>query len=126
MKSERRHKNRRTILETFNFFVVVPKKGSHRLPVHDLSEDDIGFDIDIEGEMLTNSFIGVEEIIELHLYLNQSLYLPLKIKVARIEEKNSVRRIGATFCEEDSAARKACVAMLQMIDQLMNIAKIIT
>lgn len=124
MKSERRHTHRRTIMETFNFFVVVPKKGSYRLPVHDLSEDDIGFDLDIEGETPNHFSIEIDEVIDLHLYLNQSLYLPLKIKVARIKEKNQVRRIGATFCEEASAARKACVGMLQVIDQLMNIAKI--
>lgn len=122
--TQRRRARRRTLVETFAFFVVVPRKGAHRLPVYDLSEDGIGFDLDIEGELPETFPVQVGEELDLRFYLNQSLYLPLKIKVARTEEKNQIRRIGAVFCDEKSPGRQACLGMLQMIDQLLDIAQI--
>jgi len=122
--AERRRTQRRTLLETFSFFAMVPKKGPHRLTVHDLSEEGIGFDLDIEGEAAAEFPISQGEVFELRLYLNQALYLPLLIEVRRIEEKNQIRRIGAAFSEKDSPGHKACLCLIQMLDRIGDIAKI--
>lgn len=124
--SERRRTHRRNLLKTFAFFVVVPKKGAHRLPVHDLSEEGIGFDLDIEGEMIGESPIQFGDVLDLRFYLNHSLYIPLKIQIVRAEEINQIRRIGASFSELGSPGHQACIKMLQMLDELNNIAKIDT
>jgi len=124
--SERRRTHRRTLLKTFAFFVVVPQKGAHRLPVHDLSEEGIGFDLDIEGEMIGDSPIQLGDIVDLRFYLNHSLYIPLKIQIVRVEESNQIRRIGASFSELGSPGHQACIKMLQMLDELTSAAKIDT
>jgi len=122
--AERRRFKRRPILETFSLFCVVPKKGSHRLPVHDVSDKGIGFDLDIDGESFAEFPLKSGEKLEVHLYLNQTLYLPLVVQVARIEDKASVRRIGAELINPDSPSSKAFAAFLDMLDQLSEAGEI--
>ena len=115
---ERRRFRRRPILDTFSLFVVVPKKGVHRLQIHDMSDIGIGFDLDIEGESFDEFPIQANEKLDIQLYLNQSLYLNLQVQVARIEDARGVRRIGAEFCERSSASYQGFVAFLKMLDTL--------
>jgi hypothetical protein len=131
--SERRRTRRRPILETFSMFCVVPKKGMHRLPLYDVSDHGIGFDIDldVEGMEEDQAFsLKLGEPMEVHFYLNQSLYLPLKGKVARIVERNGeapgqgkIRRIGAEIDPKDPA-HAGFAAFLKMLDAITDIAKI--
>jgi hypothetical protein len=122
--SERRRSKRRELLTTFSLFAVVPQKGPLRLTVHDLSEDGIGFDLDIEEEVgiLTASApdlgpnMKVGSPLEVHLYLNQSLYLPLHTSIKRVEKLKTGRRLGAEFTERGSAAYRALTAFLTMLD----------
>src|SRR5579885_2681962 len=93
--AERRRSARQPILDSFSLFVVVPKKGIHRLPIHDVSAEGIGFDLDTEGESPSDFPVKVGETLELRLYLNQSLFLALEAKVMRSQEKDLIRRIGA-------------------------------
>lgn len=116
MTKERRKSQRRPILDSFSFFIVIPKKGVHRLPIHDLSDQGLGFDFDIEGESYADFPLHPEEKLELQFYLNQSLYLPLSIKVARVETRGLIRRVGAEFIEKDSKSFKAFLAFIQMLD----------
>src|ERR1700751_1407622 len=88
---ERRRSKRRPILDTFSLFAVVPKKGVHRLQVHDLSDLGMGFDLDIDGENFDEFPINPKEKLSVHLYLNQSLYLNLEVQVMRIEDARGVR-----------------------------------
>jgi hypothetical protein len=122
--SERRRSNRRPILDTFSLFAVVPKKGVHRLPVHDLSEQGIAFDLDIEGEAHEQFPIAIGEKIELLLYLNQSLYLPLSGKVMRVDDKSEVRKIGAELSDTGSASFKGYAAFLQLLEVLAESGQI--
>lgn len=121
---ERRRSKRRPILDTFSLFCVVPKKGVHRLQVHDLSDLGIGFDLDIEGENFDEFPVKKTENLELHLYLNQSLYLGLPVQVVRLEDANGIRRVGAEFTDRTGAVYKAYAAFLQMLDLLSETAKI--
>jgi hypothetical protein len=122
--SERRRSKRRPILDTFSLFVVVPKKGMHRLQIHDASNQGLGFDLDIDGEAVEDFPIKQKEKLEVHLYLNQSLYLALNVDVARIEEVRGIRRIGAEFSDLTSPGFKAFAAFLQMLDLVSEVGQI--
>jgi hypothetical protein len=123
---ERRRSKRRPILDTFSLFCVVPKKGVHRLQVHDISDLGLGFDLDIDGESFDEFPVKPKEKLDVQLYLNQSLYLTLKVEVARIEDSRGVRRVGAEFTDKTSNAHKAYAAFLQMLDLLSEVAEIST
>jgi hypothetical protein len=117
--AERRKAKRRMILETFSLFVVIPKKGDLRLPLLDLSELGVGFEVDLEDDdALVN--LRTDEQMELHLYLNQSLYLPLKVAVKRLILKGKRRHVGAEFVQQGGTSHNAVVAFLQMLDILSD------
>ena len=126
MKSqERRKSKRRKILDTFSVSAVVPRKGGYRLPVHDLSEDGIGFDYDTDGEPAGDSNLKHGDKIEVHLYLNQSLYLMLPVTIARIEEgKTSVRRLGAEFHDAKSPDIQALACFMAFIDAATELPQV--
>ena len=119
---EKRKAKRRVMLDSFSFFVVVPKKGTHRLKVEDLSELGLGFCIDESGEAHTDFPVKSGDQLEVNLYLNQSLYLPLRAKVVRVEDRNAVRRVGAELSEKDSGAQKALSHFVSFLDQLIDAA----
>ncbi len=126
---ERRQARRRPIVDSFGMFVVVPSKGVHRLPVHDVSEIGIGFDLDIDGEQASDFPAQRGQKIDIQLYLNQSLYLPLKVSVARVESQEAgCRRIGAQFEKASEANGKgypAYRAFVDMIDALLEFAEVV-
>jgi hypothetical protein len=121
---ERRRSKRRPILDTFSLFIVVPKKGPHRLQIHDVSDQGLGFDLDIEGESAADFPIKAKESLDVQLYFNQSLYINLQVQVARIEDGGSVRRVGAEFTDRTTAGHKAFASFLQMLDYLVEAAQI--
>jgi hypothetical protein len=123
--SERRRSKRRPILDTFSLFVVVPRKGVHRLRIHDVSNQGLGFDLDIDGESLEEFQIKPKEKLEVHLYLNQSLYLSLNVQVARLQDAQGIRQVGAEFTEQASPGYKAFAAFLQMLDLVSDAAQIV-
>jgi hypothetical protein len=113
------------ILDTFSLFVVVPAKGPMRLKVHDISEDGIGFNLDIEEEQGNSGFEAkIGDGFEVQLYLNQSLYLPLSVTVRRIVDAEGIRRIGAEFQSKGSKGQAALVSFIQMLDALAEAARI--
>lgn len=129
--AERRRWKRFEILETFSLFASVPAKGPLRLKVHDVSEAGMGFDLDIPEEGgdagLAGSFkVNVGSTFEIHLYLNESLYLPLEVEVRRLAEKEGIRQIGGEFTAQTTQAkgRVALKAFVQFLDTLSDIAQI--
>lgn len=114
----RRGARRRPILDSFSFFVVIPRKGDHRLKVYDVSDSGMGFDFDIEGESPEAFPVKSGEILDLNFYLNQSLYLPLAVKVIRVDDSRVIRRIGSEFRESQGHGYKALLSFLQMIDDV--------
>lgn len=124
--AERRKSRRRQILDTFSLFAVIPNKGAYRLPVHDVSDDGIGFDVDLDGEDQDAFPLKSGESLALHFYLNQSLYVPISVQVARIEQdaKTKVRRVGGSFSTKDSAGITAMRAFVQMLDQIASVAQV--
>jgi hypothetical protein len=119
--AERRRAQRRPILESFSLFVVIPRKGSHRLRVYDASDHGLRFDLDLEGESSAGSPIKPGEELEVNLYLNQSLYLPLTVKVVRVEEQGTLRRVGSEF---KGKPHRAYLSFLGLLDELLGEAKL--
>lgn len=122
--AERRRSKRTEVLDTFSLFASVPKKGPHRLRVHDLSEIGIGFDLDIEEEDEGSGFpVENGTPLEIHLYLNQSLYIPMKVVVRRVEKKGNVRRIGAeTAGDKSDPATSAILSFIKMLESISDVA----
>jgi hypothetical protein len=121
---DKRKAKRRHILDSFSFFAVVPKKGIHRLKVEDLSELGLGFCIDETGEAHTDFPVKSGDVLDVNLYFNQSLFLPLRAKIVRVEERNAVRRIGAELSDKGSASQKALTHFMGFLDQLIDAAQL--
>ncbi len=121
--AERRKAKRRMILDTFSLSVVIPKKGDFRLPLLDLSELGVGFDLDLEEEDSPSFALKTGEQLEVHLYLNQTLFLPFKVTVKRLIQKGKRRQIGAEFTQQGGAAHKAVVCFLEMLDLVSETQK---
>ncbi|MGK5087802.1 PilZ domain-containing protein [Bdellovibrionota bacterium FG-2] len=121
---ERRRTRRRPVLDTFALFVVVPRKGDYKLKVSDISDLGIGFDFDIEGESTSTVPVKIGDGIELRLYLNQSLYLPLTVRCVRVEEHPEGRKLGAEFTDKDSKTYQAFLAFIHMLDGILDVARI--
>lgn len=121
-KQERRKVRRRPILATFSVFCVVPRKGVHRLPIHDVSEQGIAFDLDTEGEDLQDFRVTTGETLDVQFYLNQSLFLPLSVKVIRVEDGPAVRKVGAELIPggKGHEAFLSFVAMLDAVGEFME------
>jgi hypothetical protein len=122
--AERRRSRRQPVLDTFSLFVVVPKKGIHRLPIHDVSLEGIGFDLDMEGESPSDFPVKQGETVELRIYLNQSLFLTLNTKIARLVEKNLVRRVGGEFVDRSGKSFKAFQSFMKMLEDIVDSAQI--
>lgn len=120
---DRRGSRRRPILESFSFFVVVPKKGFHRLRVVDLSDTGVGFDYDIIGEMKEAFPVSPGETFDLQFYLNQTLFIPLHVKVMRIDDSKVIRRVGAEFTSSGTPEHAGLAAILDMIDKVSEIVQ---
>lgn len=124
MKSERRKARRRPVLESFLVSVVLPSQGFHRLKIHDLSEGGLRFDAEVEGQADTFVPIKQGEKLEIQLYLNQSLFLPIPIKVVRIENGEIVRRVGAEILETNSPEYKAYLQFIKLIDSIVDTGRL--
>jgi hypothetical protein len=118
---ERRKARRRPILATFSLFGVVPRKGPHRLPIHDVSDLGIGFDLDTEGELPEEFPLEHGEKLEIQFYLNQSLFLPLELEIVRVEKAGGVRKVGAAISDKSSPSYKAYLAFLTLLDAIADI-----
>lgn len=101
--AERRKNPRVPIVESFSFFVSVPQKGPQRLKVHDLSTEGVGFDWNVDGEDPDTFVIKEGEKISVELYLNQSLFISVDAKVARIIRKGPTQLIGAEIISKSKA-----------------------
>lgn len=121
---DRRKTPRRPILSTFSVFIVIPKKGFYRLAVYDISEEGVGFEMDVEGESPSHFPIKNGENIEFRLYLNQSLYVPLTAQITRLEETPTGRRAGAELQDKGSSGHKAFLAFLDFLDKIANLVEI--
>lgn len=119
-RDERRRSRRRPILESFALFAVAPQISPNRLPVFDISEFGLGFQLepDLASPELTPVRQG--DLIDLRLYLNQSLSIPLRIELVRVYQStpDGPRMAGASLVEVDSPAHQALGAFVRLIDAM--------
>lgn len=116
---EKRKSKRLDILEHFSFFVSIPKFGTTKLHVNDISELGVGFVIDTLGEFKMKK----DEKVDLNFYLNQTLFIPLKIQVMRVIDADSTQDIGAVFLETGSNEHKTFLTLVKFVDELSEVAK---
>lgn len=120
-EGERRRAKRIPILASFSIFLVVPKKGMHRLNIYDVSENGIGFILNIEEEFSSTLPTQLGDLLDIHLYLNSSLFLPLTVRVVRIDDaQTGERRIGAEFEKRTSQSFEAFSAFLTFLDKIQT------
>lgn len=124
MNPERRRSRRRPVLSTFSIFIVIPKKGIHRLMVHDISELGMGFDLDIEGEPAGDYPAQIGDTVDFRFYLNSTLFIPLSIQITRLEETSLKRRVGAEFKDLSSPNYNAFLNFLQLLDKIVDFVQI--
>jgi hypothetical protein len=118
---DRRRAKRIPILASFSLSLVVPKKGMHRLDIYDVSENGIGFILNIEEEFLSVFPTQIGDILEVNFYLNSSLFLPLLVRVVRIDDaQTGERRIGGEFEKRTSESFAAFLAFLAFLDKIQT------
>jgi c-di-GMP-binding flagellar brake protein YcgR len=118
---ERRRAKRIPILASFSISLVVPKKGMQRLNIFDVSENGIGFILNIEEEFSSSFPTQLGDLLEINLYLNASLFLPLSVRVVRIDDaQTGERRIGAEFENRTSETFTAFLAFLTFLDKIQT------
>lgn len=114
--ADRRKSKRRAVLDHFAFYVSIPKLGATKLKVNDVSETGVGFTIDTLGQFKLN----VNEQTDLHFYLNQSLFLPLKIQIVRQQEEGEQQHLGAVFLETQTPQHQTLLTLVKLLDQLVD------
>jgi hypothetical protein len=122
-RDERRRARRRPILDTFLISAQLPALGPYRLEVEDLSE--VGIGLRLEEQMLSEVGISpprLGETLELKLYLNTSLFIPLRIRVARALRREDERQIlvGGDFEGSSEGAVHAVRSFLGVLDLLVD------
>ena len=117
--NERRKANRCEILENFSFYIQIPKLGPARHRVQDVSELGIGFIVESLGVFK----LATDEECDLHFYLNQSLFLPLKIKVMRQEDQGDTQQVGAVFLDKTSNQYQTLLSLVKFLDQMSEFAQ---
>ena len=117
--NERRKTKRLQVLEIFSFYICIPSLGYARHQVDDVSEMGIGFTIDTLGELK----LATGQECELHFYVNQSLFFPLKIQVVRGTEEKENQKIGAVFLETQSKGYQTFLTLVHLIDRLTEVGQ---
>ncbi len=120
--NEKRKSKRREILEYFSFYACVPKIGYTRLKVNNVSETGIGFTIETFGEIK----LAKDDQCDLQFYLNQSLFLPLRIQVMRHDEQDGIQQVGAVFLDTGSSQYQTFLILVKLLDQLVEFGEIRT
>lgn len=112
MKAERRKSERREVLETFHVFLVIPKGGLHKIYLKDVSEGGLSFLAPVPEEFPEG------RVFEAHFYINPTLRLPLRMRVAHVQGSGDSARVGCQFSETSSRAYKAYARFLGLLEDL--------
>jgi len=94
LKQERRQVKRTILTEFISAHVVVPNRGLNKVAIHDISDEGIAFDLEVEdGKFKKN------EELAMRIYLNATTYFPffVKVKNCRFIEDEGVYRVGSQF-----------------------------
>lgn len=114
---ERRRAKRLPILETFSLFCSIPKLGPVRQSVSDVSE--LGMGVVINDDTPTQGELPADKTIEVAIFLNPSLSIPLKARVVRTVRIEGIgTQVGLEFTDRKSPGFRAVNAFLKMLDEI--------
>jgi hypothetical protein len=116
---EKRKASRIQVIDSFSVFLVIPELGPYKNKISDLSEIGIGF----ESENI-HTDLEPEKELSVQLYLNQTLYLPLKLKIARTIKKEDLIIYGAEFMGGEKKSLEALKHFTNVLNCLEGIAEI--
>lgn len=120
---ERRRAKRLPILETFSLFCSIPKLGPVRQAVLDVSE--LGMGVVVADDTPTSEHLPADKVIEVAIFLNPSLSIPLKARVVRTVQIEGVgTQVGLEFSDRKSPGFRAVSAFLKMLDEIGAAASI--
>ncbi|MEN9724150.1 MAG: hypothetical protein RJB38_2136 [Pseudomonadota bacterium] len=121
---EKRKSKRRPVLESFSVFLSAPDHVPYRLSVQDVSDLGIGFQLAASDGASALWKPKVGDTIDARLYLNPTLFIPLKIQVVRFFQNGpeGPQMAGASITELYSAGYRAYGAFLHLLDALAEIA----
>ncbi len=94
IQQERRQVKRTILTEFISAHVVVPKRGLNKVAIHDISDEGIAFDLELDdGQFKKN------EELAMRIYLNATTYFPffVKVKNCRFIDDEGVYRVGSQF-----------------------------
>jgi hypothetical protein len=116
--SERRKSARKDILDSFQVFAVLPSlSNSRKIYLKDVSEGGVSFLAD-EADRIIGG-----KTLDLLLYINPTLNLPLQVKVAHVGPDNSephAVKVGCEFTQKNPKAYKAYQGFLNLLDELTD------
>lgn len=117
-KAERRKYLRKEVLESFHVFLVIPRLGSHKIYLKDLSEKGLGFFTEVETSIEAGQLLS-----PVLFHVNPSLQFPLILKVAHITREATksgdlVKKIGCEIVESKSKGKKAYKKFVELLDEL--------
>ena len=114
---ERRREIRRPILESFHMHVEVPSYGAYRMRFYDVCTMGISFDYGLDDDEDNAAVLPGSEF-DIKLYLNETLSLPLTIRVAHVSRVDGKWRVGAEFIKRESKAYNAYLQFVNFVDGL--------
>jgi hypothetical protein len=120
---DRRKGPRQPVADSFSLGMMLPKKGPQRLRIFDLSKEGLGIEVDVDADDPDPMTLAKGDQIECHLYLNQSLYVPLQAEVAWLDNQ-SPRRAGLSLIPKDSKGWKGYSAFLTALEELEEVGVI--
>lgn len=116
-KTEERISVRRDILETFRIFLTMPHLGSRKIIISDLSRNGISFESE-PGMKLSES-----SSLECYLHLNESIRIPLSIKVVHMADDCGYMRAGCEITDKKSSAFRAYSNFVELLMSLTEFKK---
>lgn len=115
---EKRKASRIQILESFSVYLVITDMGPYKIQISDLSEIGIGFQLDDDLEAIE---AGQEKAVQ--LYMNQTLFLPLTIKIVRAFQKDGFWNYGAELLDKNKKGPEALKHFMRVLSCLEGVAE---
>lgn len=94
LNKDRREVKRTILTEFISAYAVLPERGLMKVTLYDISENGLGFDLELQEGV----FLESEEV-AFRVYLNHTTYFPFTVKItnSRRLENEGVFRHGASF-----------------------------
>lgn len=120
MSQEKRRSIRRITNELFSMFIVLPKTGSIKIDLRDLSNHGMSFVVD--NEILPSLDLKENQIFDTKLYLSNKSFIPVTIRIVRFFSDGEVQINGCEFVNLPKDSQNAVDKLLDFIDSMASLA----